>query len=61
MAAILLSRNSLGYSEYSIESEEDLKTINIANVAPTSSATLVNDQGMHVYMLRSDKSKWQKI
>lgn len=50
-----------GIFKYSISSEEELKEIDLTKIAPTSTAILVDDNGMRMFMLNGDKTKWVEI
>lgn len=58
----ILSNNQLGVVEYSITDLSELDVILSTNKpSPTSTATLCNDNGLRIFMVKSDGSGWVEL
>lgn len=57
----LLSNSNTGVCEYSISKIEELESISKTGVAPTSTAMLIEDDGLRVFLLNGDRTKWIEL
>lgn len=57
----LLKNSDRGVCEWSITEEAELEKLDKEGMSPTSTAILVEDTGMRVFMLNGDKTKWIEL
>lgn len=56
--AKIIENSRMGVCKFIIESIEDLNTIDKTYIEASSEAYLINNNGMRIFILKSDKSGW---
>lgn len=57
---IIVNNNRFGVTEYSISELADLEKIDKDLISPTSTVSLINSQGLRVFILSNDK-EWIEL
>lgn len=57
----LLKINYNGVCEYVVSTEEELNSLDKMNIMPTSTVKLIDDNGLRIFILNADKTKWVEL